>query len=203
MSNRLLVIDTETGGFDPLMWSILSIGAVVWEDGNLLGEAEVLVAEQPVEVEAGAMKVNRIDLKEHVAIGLAPKRAVATFENFILEYFPQGKVPLAGHNVGFDIGFLQRLYRLAGVDFETRFSHRSIDTSSIMNFLRLAGKLPIPNSSLDSGLRYFRIEVKGHERHSALADARATAKVLTALIELVRGPANVSPMLVPSGTTVG
>ena len=188
MSNRLLVIDTETGGIDPLKWSILSIGAVAWENGEILGETEILVAEQPIQAEPGAMKVNRINLKEHAAIGLAPKRAVANLENFFLQYFPQGKVPLAGHNIGFDIGFLQRLYRLAALDFEERFSHRSIDTSSIMNFLKLAGKLPIPSSSLESGLKYFQIEVKDSDRHTALADARATAKLLTALIELVRGP---------------
>lgn len=188
MTNRILVIDTETGGIDPLKCSILSLGAVVWEDGRILGETEVLVAEQPIQAEPDAMKVNRIDLKKHAAIGLAPKLAIANFEKFFLEYFPQGKVPIAGHNVGFDIGFLQRLYRLAELDFEERFSHRSIDTSSIMNFLRLAEKLSIPSCSLESGLKYFQIEVKDHERHTALADARATAKLLTALIELVRGP---------------
>lgn len=188
MNNRFLVIDTETGGFDPLIWSVLSIGAVVWEDGNLLGEVEVLVAERPIHADPAAMKVNRIDPKRHAEIGLAPPQAIAVLDAFFLKYFPEGKISLAGHNVGFDIGFLQRLYRLAGIDYEQRFSHRSIDTSSIMTFLRLAEILPIPSTSLDSGLKYFRIGVKDGERHSALADARGTATLLTALIDLVGKP---------------
>jgi DNA polymerase-3 subunit epsilon len=42
---RFLVIDTETGGLQPEMHSILSLGAVVWDDGILGEEFEVLIAE--------------------------------------------------------------------------------------------------------------------------------------------------------------
>lgn len=189
MKNKLLIVDTETGGFDPLKCSILSIGALVWEDGVLLDEIEILIAEQPMRTDPEAMRVNKIDLGIHEKMGLTPIRATTMLDTFIRKHFSDQKVPLGGHSVGFDIGFLQRLYRLARKDYEGRFSHRTLDTSGVMQFLKIAGQLPIAVASLDSGLQHFKININHRERHSALADARATARLLTCLVGLVRSKA--------------
>ena len=42
MRNRVLFIDTETGGIDPIECSLLSIGIAVWEDGSIIFEDEIL-----------------------------------------------------------------------------------------------------------------------------------------------------------------
>src|SRR5687768_3005895 len=114
---RLLIIDTETGGIDPSVHSLLSLAAVVWEDGRLGGSVEILVAEPVISVSPEAMRINRIDLGVHGQKALSTAEAVAAFEAFIRHEFQEAftcgeRVVLAGHNVGFDVGFLKRLYRL-------------------------------------------------------------------------------------------
>ena len=158
---------------------------VVWQDEHIVDELEVLIGEVPIMADAEAIQVNRIDLKKHCAMAHAPAQAVALLDGFLSKHFPNQRVPLAGQNIGFDVAFMQRLYRLAQADFERRFSHRTIDTASIMGFLILAGVLPIRDASLNSGLAYFNIAFESGARHTALADARCTALLLTKLLEMV------------------
>lgn len=190
--SRILVLDTETGGVDPDRHSLLSIGAVVWEDGRQGAELEVLVAEPVFTVTARAMEINRIDLVAHARQAAAPADALAILTGFVVAQFPQElksgeKVVLAGHNVGFDIGFLKRLFRTAGTDFEAMFSHRSLDTASVLRFLWLAGMLPEDAAASTEAFRYLKIKIPQADRHTALGDARATAELLTRLVELTRG----------------
>ena len=182
--SRLLIFDTETGGLSPVKHSLLSLGAVIWQDGNIIGEFSVDIAERKISVESAAMAINRIDLTKHALTAQSPLIAVQRFEEFISTAFPHGqRIPLAGHNVNFDIGFLKRLYRQTRKDYEARFSHRAIDTASVMGFLMLSGRLNLANPGLDAGLKHFGVKFIRSKRHSALEDARATALLLNALIE--------------------
>jgi len=188
---RLLVLDTETGGIDSATQSVLSVGLVVWDDGQLVAQTEVLVAENPVVTTPEAMAVNRIDLERHKAQALPPAVAVERIEQFVAAHFGDAfeageKVVLAGHNIGFDIGFLKRLYRLTEMPFERRFSHRSVDTASIMRFLQLCGLAPAEALTSDGAFAFFGIEPALGDRHTALGDARATAELLQRLVGLVR-----------------
>lgn len=187
MIQLLLILDTETGGLDPYKDSLLSVGGIVWDAGRVVAEIDILVAEDTINVEADAMKINRIDL-EHIRLnGLQPREAVLELERFLDVHFGvNSKVALAGHNVGFDAGFLKRLYRLGGESYQKRFSHRLLDTASVMRFLALANRLPFEDPSLDAGLRHFGIQVPNKDRHSALGDARATAQLLNKLIRVVQ-----------------
>jgi DNA polymerase III epsilon subunit-like protein len=190
--SKLLVLDTETGGVDPDRHSLLSIGAVVWEDGRQGAELEVLVAEPDFIVTARAMEINRIDLVAHSRQAVAPADALAILTRFVVDQFRQElasgeKVVLAGHNIGFDVGFLKRLFRAAGSDFEALFSHRSLDTASVLRFLSLAGMVPEAAAASNEAFRYLKIEISEADRHTALGDARATAELLTRLVELMRG----------------
>lgn len=190
MTQKIFIIDTETGGFKPERNSILSLGGVVWDDGRVLGEIDFLIAEAELDVVPEAMAVNRLSLDEVRRHGLSPVTAVATLEAFLDQHFDSGrKISLAGHNIGFDVGFLKRLYALAGADFQARYSHRLLDTASVMRFLSLTGRLPFDDPSLDAGLRHFGIDVPLLERHTALADARATAQLLGRLVDLMK-PSN-------------
>jgi len=190
---KLLVIDTETGGVDPDRHSILSLAAVVWEGGEIRGEIEILVAEPDFAVTTRALEMNRIDLVAHGRRAIAPREALALLQEFVFKHFGQElsageQLVLAGHNVGFDIGFLKRLYRLAGAEFPSIFSHRVLDTASALRFLSLAGLLPAAAISSSGAFDYLGITIQAEKRHSALGDARGTAELLTRLVELVSLP---------------
>lgn len=61
---KIVFLDTETGGLDPSVNSLLSIGLVIWEDGKIKTKNEFFVKENEYNVTSKAIEVNRIDLKE-------------------------------------------------------------------------------------------------------------------------------------------
>lgn len=187
--HELLIVDTETGGVDPREFSVLSLAAVVWRGGRIEGEFDVFIAEPELKSEPEAMAINRIDLGWLRRHGVPPAEAVERFHAFLRANLggtpADKKISLVGHNVNFDVGFLRRLYSFTGHRYEDYFSHRVMDTASIIRFLILAGKLPLENASLSAALEFFGIKVEKWERHTALADARATAELLNHAIRSV------------------
>jgi hypothetical protein len=151
---------------------------------------EILIAETPLVVTPTALEINRIDLVQHGKRAVAPALAMQSLHtflrnNFAAELAAGGGITLAGHNVHFDIGFLKRLCAQTGTAFETLFSHRALDTAGLLRFLMLAGVLPLSNGSSTEAFRYFGVPIEDAERHTALGDARATARLLAKLVELV------------------
>jgi DNA polymerase III epsilon subunit-like protein len=195
---RLLLIDTETGGIDPQTHSILSVAGVVWVDGKIEAEFDLKIVEPTLSVTVQAMQINRINLVDHAAGAFTPVEAGKQLTAFLRKHFRDelksgAKVALAGHNVGFDIGFLKRLCRLGDVAYNEFFSHRSLDTSSILRFMDLAGSAPLQSAGLEEALKHFEITVPEPMRHTALGDARGTAALLNELIALERKPVRTIP----------
>jgi DNA polymerase III epsilon subunit-like protein len=184
---RLLVIDTETGGTDPLVHSLLAIGAVIWDEGRIVGREEFLIREPEICTDADALSINRLDLTAVRRDGLSPNEAVVRIERFVSTHFEEPEeVVLTGHNVSFDVGFLRRLYRLAGKPYWRRYSHRLFDTASVVRYLSIAGVIKIPNVSSDAAFTYFGILPETSKRHTALGDAVATAQLVSRVLGLAR-----------------
>lgn len=214
--DRLLIIDTETGGLDPRKNAILEVAGVVWERnpgqaGRILGKFRYAVDDPDGTCEPRALEINGIDLATHG--GLPPKLVVTLIEDFIHAVYLNGvdyssgvipKTVLGGHNVGFDVGFLKRLYDLADKPrgffgffkrlyrlvvprdshdsrYEKVYSHRLIDTCGVVRYLVLAGALPLEGAGSQEAFEYFGISPE--KAHTALGDAEATAKLLDKLIE--------------------
>jgi DNA polymerase III subunit epsilon len=183
MPDRLLFIDTETGGLDPDKHSLLSIALVVWEDKEIIDSLEILINDGELSVTAEALSVNKIDLEKHKQSAVPSSLAMDEILSFIGKHFPQQhKITLAGHNVHFDTAFLKRFFSANNKDFRAFFSHRIIDTSSILHYLYLSGRIKQKAISSDEAFELFDIHVEG--RHTAIGDALATARLFTRLIEL-------------------
>jgi DNA polymerase III epsilon subunit-like protein len=179
MKGKLLFIDTETGGLNSNIHSLLSIGLVTWNDGRIVNQKEIYIKSPVYNVTEEAMNINKIDLKNLDKIGMNKREAKDLMIKFLKDEFKNEKITLAGHNVNFDISFLKQLFKN---DFSLYFSHRSIDTASIFKYLTIKGILKTEVVSLDDAINYFQIRVKN--RHTALDDVLATAKIFTKLIEL-------------------
>lgn len=183
MPERLLFIDTETGGLDPGKHSLLSLAMVVWEDSEILESKEILINDGVLSVTKEALSINNIDIENHKLSAVAPAQAMDEIISFTVKHFPHPqKITLAGHNVHFDIDFLKCFFAANNKDFSGYFSHRVIDTSSILNYLYLAGRIKRKAISSDAAFDLFDIKVEG--RHTALGDAVATAKLFTVLLSL-------------------
>jgi DNA polymerase-3 subunit epsilon len=193
MKNKILFLDTETGGLNPARHDLLSVGLVVWEDENIAAEKEILLKGSPGRVTEEAMAVNRIDLERHNRLALSKPKAVEEIIRFVDEYFEEKPVIVAGHNVGFDMAFLRQLFEKQGVSFGKYFSHRHIDTSSILQYIGIqrnySNKEIQSFSSSDKAFRNFGVHIEPEVRHTALADAAATAQLFTQLIHHNAEPA--------------
>lgn len=184
MYDRILILDTETGGLDPDQHSILTLGATVWHKGKIFGEFHVEIAEPEIVAGEKALEINKIDIDRLRREGVSPHVAVSLLQSFIHEYYYNGgddKVILGGHNLStFDVDFVKRLFVLAGVDYEKVFSHRVMDTCGIIRFLVLAGVLPLKGAGSNEAFEYYGIKPK--IPHHALYDAIATAELLNCLL---------------------
>lgn len=188
---RLVFIDTETGGHDASKHSILSLGAVVWSEGHLSPPFHVFIREPIMTTTPEAMKINRITTEEMTGAS-DPHAAVLAFERWLRESEAPGKQTLGGHNIaGFDMGFVKRLYVLAGKRMP--FDYHVQDTMSLALALQFAGRLNVPSVKLDVLCEHFGIKIRSGERHNAAEDAVATAHLFTALLRMIQ--AATSPLL--------
>src|SRR5881296_140800 len=98
-----------------------------------VNEGDLLITE-----EASALHgISRLLIENE---GVDPETAIGYFHTFLRVHFPklgQERITLAGHNVYFDRAFLQKFYKLAGLDFNVYFSHRMIDTAGVFAFLMI------------------------------------------------------------------
>jgi DNA polymerase III epsilon subunit-like protein len=194
MIHRLLVIDTETGGLDSAEHSILSLGAVIWNEGSIEAKFQVVIREPQMSTTLEALRINGFTHEIIENEGVVPLIAVQSLQNFLLMHDMRTRATLAGHNVSFDIGFLKRLYRLAGFgdkDYGKKFSHRALCTQTLAIALMAAGRCDFRSTGLNALCDYFNIVIReGGKlgRHDALEDATATAKLLTAELALIRDP---------------
>jgi DNA polymerase-3 subunit epsilon len=179
---QVVILDTETGGLDPLEHSLLSVGLVSGDGERRL---EIYVCEPELRTTPDSMAVNRIDLAHVRAHGLAPVAAVAAIEAFLDAMPGPRPVLVAGHNVAFDLAFMRRLYRLAGRPFPRDFGHRTIDTHSLIWALGARGRLPPDVRGSDAAFAHFDIAPPAEARHTALGDALATRELLRLLLELI------------------
>ena len=184
MPDKLLFIDAETGGLDPDKHSLLSLAMVVWEDMEIIDSLELLINDGILSVTEAALAINRIDIEKHKQTAIPSRQAIDEMLLFIGRHLPtQKKIILAGHNVHFDVAFLKAFFSANNKDFSEFFSHRIIDTSSILHYLYLSGKIKQKAISSDESFALFDIKVEG--RHTALGDAIATAKLFTKLLSLI------------------
>ena len=186
MYNRLLFLDTETGGLDPHKHSLLSIGVVVWDAlaGELFSD-EYFVSSDDYIITKTAMQLNHFDEYSHKQNALNPECIVDNIIKIKQEYFSEyPSIPLAGHNIVFDIQFVKKMFSSCGRSYEKVFSHRSVDTYSIIKYLADCNLLPDEINSSAKAFKYFGIHVNG--RHTALGDAEATMQLYSKLVSKMK-----------------
>lgn len=178
---EILFIDTETGGIDPEIHDLLSVGLVCWRDGDIEATQEIFLEFDENRISKRSLEYSHFDLDRSRTV--SQKQAIREILQFINKNF-SNKLPLTvgGHNTGFDVSFLKRLFKTNDTVYEKYFSHRLIDTAGILQYLHFCGIIEEPISSFDDACHHFEIHVK--HRHMALDDALATAKVFNRLLKL-------------------
>jgi len=183
-ADTILFIDTETGGIQPGKNSLLSLALVVWKESKIKASTEILINDGVLDVTEKALEINGIDLEEHKKRAVSSAVALQLFDDFIKANFSSDeKIILGGHNITFDVNFLNAFLAANNYNYHQRFSHRFVDTASILFYLYLTGKLKEKIVYSQQAFDYFGISVDG--RHTALGDALATAQLFSRLISIL------------------
>lgn len=168
---RYVVVDVESTGLDLNRDRLIAIGAVTVEAGRI-------VLADSFEV---VLRQERASAKDNILIhgiggeaqreGIDPAEALLAFLDFL------GKTPLVAFHVTFDETMIRRAMReYLGLDFK----HPWLDLAYVM-----PGLLPEyarKYRALDHWSGHF--EIANYARHSALADALATAQLLQCALNL-------------------
>jgi DNA polymerase-3 subunit epsilon len=163
---EFVVVDTETTGLRPGSHRVIELAGVRVRGGEVSGSFQSLL-NPGVRIPSFITQFTGIT-REMVATAPASHEVLPDFLSFV-----EGAI-VVGHNVGFDIGFLNYEAQLLGQSFPID----GLDT------------IPLARRFLP-GLRRFKLEhVAAHlkivasNRHRALGDARVTAAIFLKLLDL-------------------
>jgi len=168
---RFVVLDVETTGGSPGDAALIEVGAAALSGGEQLEVFESLVdPASPVPSFVAGLTGITDDM---VRGAPAPAAVLPRLRELI------GGGVVVGHNVGFDLGFLDAELERLGLP---RIDNPVVDT------LGLARRL-VRDLSPDCGLHSLAVSLRLEHRpaHRALADALATADLLHRLIEVATG----------------
>ena len=165
LKGNYVIIDTETGGLSPKNNSLLSIALVCIKDGEFAGQVEYLIKHKIYNVTPYALKVNKIDLVEHVKSKII---------EMLKRIYGNDKPTVIGHNVAFDLGFIHEQL-MPKVEWEQYCSYRNVDTAGIARYLIDCGIINSKKADLSSLMQYFNLGSEDSEgRHTAIYDAVQT-----------------------------
>lgn len=189
MSAAFIALDTESGGL--LEDSSLLTACFVVLDNNLneLDKLELAIKpdkDESYHVTAEALSVNGINLIEHEKVATSATEAAQKLLEFLRLHSNDGKVKLVpiGHNVAYDLILIDnKLVRKR--HYEKYISYRKLDTGTILQFLKLSGKVPSEiKGGLGEAAKHFGIEFEG-QAHTAYADTKMCIELLKRLKGLV------------------
>jgi DNA polymerase-3 subunit epsilon len=170
---RWVVLDLETTGLDMSRDLVLSIGAVVIEDGaiDFSQQFECTILREGHAASASTL-IHGIS-PSAIAAGLPPQEALLQFMEFL------GSSPLLAYHATFD----QRMLSRALLDsLGYRLRHCFFDVAELAPLLCPQAELIRPG--LDDWIRHFGLQVQ--QRHHASADALVTAELALILFSKAR-----------------
>nr|WP_189672299.1 3'-5' exonuclease [Pseudomonas sp. SWRI18] len=170
---RWVVLDLETSGLNLNRDQVLSIGAVVIEDGAVdfsqLFERTLQRAETKL---SPSVLIHGLG-PSAIAAGSDPVEALLDFMEFV------GDSPLLAFHAPFDQHMLCRALKDS---LGYRLTHTFLDVADIAPLL--CPDVPLREAGLDDWVNHFNLHVG--ERHHASADALATAELMLILLSRAR-----------------
>ena len=170
---RWVVLDLETTGLNLSKDRVLSIGAVVIEDGAIDFSQQFERTLQCAELKLGPSVLIHGLGPSAIAAGSDPAEALLEFMEFV------GDSPVLAFHAPFDQHMLGRALK---DHLGYKLQHAFLDVADIAPML--CPQANIREAGLDEWIDWFKLEV--FERHNASADALATAELALILFSRAR-----------------
>jgi len=180
MIEKVLYLDEETTGTDPVKNDVIQLAAIVEIKGKIMERFNMRC--QPWDygtIEMQALDVNGLTVDELLTFP-EPIELYQAFTRMMGKYIDKfdrmDKFTPAGQKVQFDTGFLKCFFEKCGDKYYGSWMNwRHIDLLAVVRFLRFAGQLNIENDKLETVASHFGIEFDAHD---AMADIETTRKLL-------------------------
>jgi DNA polymerase III epsilon subunit-like protein len=192
MSALFMPFDSETGGLNPKNADMLTLYmAIMDEEFKILDELDLKLKPDTgfPRADAGALRVNGIDLQAHMAdpatitYGEAKKLIVAMIKKHLKKNGRYSNIRPLGQNVPFDIGFVQE-HVLPKDEWDSMIHYALIDTKTCTDFLKDCGWFPRDLGSLGSVVDYLQLPKRN--AHNAKEDTLMCVDVYKKLLEIMR-----------------
>lgn len=170
---RFVVLDLETSGLNMRRDQVLSIGAVVIENGGIDLSRQFECTLQRDGHRASASTLIHGIAPSEIANGIEPVEALLSFMEFV------GDSPLLAFHAAFDQRMLARALKQS---LGQRLRHPFFDVAELAPLL--CPQANIRRGGLDDWTGHFGLQV--HQRHHASADALVTAELALILFSQAR-----------------
>lgn len=179
-----VVVDVETGGFNPETDALLEIAAVLlhFDDHGRLTEGEThahhVVPFEGARLEPDALAFNGIDPYHPFRAAVDEREALrAIFQAVRQAVKEQGcnRAILVGHNPALDLGFLNAAVRRAAIKRNPFHPFSSFDTATL-------GGVAYGQTVLARAVQAAGLEWDETQAHSAIYDARRTAALFCDIV---------------------
>lgn len=183
-----VVVDVETGGFNPRTDALLEIAAVLlrMDEKGILQRGETLTYHvQPFEganIEAAALEVTGIDPHHPLRPALPEREALRRlFREVRAAVRDSGckRAVLVGHNAFFDLNFLNAAVERAGIKRNPFHPFSSFDTATL-------GGVAVGQTVLARACEAIGLQWERDDAHSAWYDAQMTADLFCTIVNRFR-----------------
>ncbi|MEJ2515315.1 MAG: ribonuclease T [Gammaproteobacteria bacterium] len=183
-----VVVDVETGGFNPATDALLEIAAVLIEmrdDGTVATGESYRYHVQPFEganIEAAALEVNGIDPHHPLRPALPERDALQRIFREVRRAVRENdcsRAILVGHNAFFDLSFVNAAVERSGIKRNPFHPFSSFDTATLGGVAY--GQTVLARIADAAGLEW-----DPSAAHSASYDARLTAEVFCGIVNRFR-----------------
>lgn len=189
--NKIIFIDTETGGVNPEKAALIQLSGIIRIDKKDIEKFNFYIKPfENSEVNEKALEVQGRTLEElktdkYVEEKEVYKQFVNLLDKYIDKYDRTDKFVVAGYNVRFDVDILKAFFQRHGNNFLFSYLDSSmLDPLYLIRLLQIAEVLPVlENNKLETWCKHFGIELKTHD---SLEDIEATKKLIGKLISLIR-----------------
>ena len=189
--NKIIFIDTETGGVNPEKAALIQLSGIIRIDKKDVEKFNFYikpfenseVTEKALEVQGRTLEELKTD--KYVEEKEVYKQFINLLDKYIDKYDRTDKFIVAGYNVRFDVDILKAFFQRHGNNFLFSYLDSSmLDPLYSIRLLQIAEILPIlENNKLETWCKHFGIELKAHD---SLEDIEATKKLIGKLISLIR-----------------
>jgi len=181
-----VVIDVETGGFNPNTDAMLEIGAICTSmkyDGTLTCLEQQFFRLEPFKganVEQSALDFTGIRLGHPLRLAVEEKDALGEIFSFVRKQLKVNQCKraiLVGHNASFDLAFLNAAVKRCDIKRNPFHPFSSFDTASLAGLA--FGQTVLAKACIAAG-----IDFDINEAHSARYDTLKTAELFCTIVNL-------------------